>query len=206
MERKNELRVEQYDVAEIAKKKKILKKVATGIGTAALTTTLCAYGLAHDKKIDADTKPVVIDIGTIRMEPDMDIMREESVNIWAMGGPGAWFDSRREPVPVTLIENQIFNVVEEIPSFPGGIEAMQKFIRENMQYPAVAQGGRIQGGVVLQFVVERDGSLTDIVVLRGVDPTLDREAIRLVESMPKWIPGRQRGREVRVRFILPINF
>ena len=64
----------------------------------------------------------------------------------------------------------------------------------------------IQGRVTLQFVVEKDGSLTDIIVVRGVDPALDREAIRLVESMPEWIPGRNRGREVRVRFILPINF
>ena len=183
MEKNNQLRVEQYDVAQIATKKKILKKVATGVGTAALAATLGSFQCLAQQKQEPETVWEIIEF---------------------MGGPASWYDS--EPIPIIEPEDFIFDVVEEMPSFPGGFEAMHKFIRENMQYPELAREHGIQGRVPVQFVVERDGSITDIVVLRDVDPTLDREAIRLVESMPEWIPGRNRGREVRVRFILPINF
>ena len=104
------------------------------------------------------------------------------------------------------IGDTILVVPEIMPSFPGGQQAMIKFIRESMQFPEKELAQGIQGRVILQFVVERDGSIADIVVVRGVNPALDREAIRIVESMPKWIPGKQSGRVVRTRFTLPINF
>ena len=104
-----------------------------------------------------------------------------------------------------VCEDIIFEVVETLPTFPGGNSALQEFIRENMQYPEIALELEIQGRVTLQFVVERDGSITDIVVVRGVDP-LDKEAVRIVSEMPKWIPGKQLGIPVQTRFTMPIFF
>jgi len=103
-------------------------------------------------------------------------------------------------------EQVIFQVVEEMPHFPGGEEALMKWLSENIRYPVIAQENGIQGRVICQFVVNTDGSIVDIQVVRGVHPSLDEEAVRVIKSMPKWIPGKQRGKPVRVRFTLPINF
>ncbi len=102
--------------------------------------------------------------------------------------------------------HEIFIVVEEQPEFPGGAEAMMAFLSENVKYPDIAKENGIQGRVVVNFVVEKDGSITEINIVRGVDPSLDMEAKRVIENMPKWKPGKQRGHEVRVRFTLPIDF
>jgi TonB family protein len=101
---------------------------------------------------------------------------------------------------------EIFTVVEEQPGFPGGDEARIKFLQSNLKYPEEAKELGIQGKVYITFVVETDGSLNDIKVLRGIGGGCDEEAIRLVKNMPKWIPGKQRGVPVRVQFNLPINF
>lgn len=101
---------------------------------------------------------------------------------------------------------EIFVVVEEQPEFPGGQAALMKFLSENIRYPVIAQENGIQGRVICSFVVEKDGSITDVQVVRGVDPSLDKEAVRVIQSMPKWKPGKQRGKAVRVRFTLPIVF
>lgn len=103
-------------------------------------------------------------------------------------------------------EEKIFEVVEQPASFPGGQAALMTWLSENIRYPVIAQENGIQGRVILQFVVSSDGTIDDIKVVRGVDPSLDREATRLVSEMPKWIPGRQGGRAVKVRFTLPIVF
>lgn len=107
---------------------------------------------------------------------------------------------------VEEVTEEIFVVVEEQPEFPGGNAAMMKFLSDNIKYPVIAQENGIQGRVITNFVVERDGSITDVQVVRGVDPSLDREAIRVIQSMPKWKAGRQRGSAVRVRFTLPVVF
>ena len=104
------------------------------------------------------------------------------------------------------VTEEIFVVVEEQPEFPGGNTAMMKFLSDNIKYPVIAQENGIQGRVITNFVVERDGSITDVQVVRGVDPSLDKEAIRVIQSMPKWKAGRQRGSAVRVRFTLPVVF
>lgn len=104
------------------------------------------------------------------------------------------------------VTEEIFVVVEEQPEFPGGNAAMMKFLSDNIRYPVIAQENGIQGRVICNFVVERDGSITDAQVVRGVDPSLDREAIRVIQQMPKWKPGKQRGSAVRVRFTLPVVF
>jgi protein TonB len=103
-------------------------------------------------------------------------------------------------------EEEIFVVVENQPEFPGGQAAMMKFLSENIKYPVIAQENGIQGRVICNFVVERDGSITDVQVVRGVDPSLDKEAVRVIQSMPRWKPGMQRGKPVRVRFTLPVVF
>ncbi|MBR6715088.1 MAG: energy transducer TonB [Prevotella sp.] len=104
------------------------------------------------------------------------------------------------------VANKVFDVVEQMPSFPGGNEALMKFLSENVKYPVVAQENGVQGRVVVSFVVERDGSITDVKVVRSVDPSLDKEATRVVKSMPNWIPGKQNGAAVRVKYNVPVSF
>jgi periplasmic protein TonB len=101
---------------------------------------------------------------------------------------------------------EIFTVVEEQPGYPGGDEARIKFLQENIKYPEEAKELGVQGKVFVTFVVEVDGSITDVKVLRGIGAGCDEEAIRVVKSMPKWVPGKQRGQPVRVQFNLPIKF
>ena len=102
---------------------------------------------------------------------------------------------------------EVFHVVDQMPQFPGGDREFMSFMRENTRYPVVAQEAGIQGRVTAQFVVNSDGSISDIEILRGVHPSLDAEAIRVIEAMPKWIPGRNQGGEaVNVLFRIPINF
>jgi protein TonB len=103
-------------------------------------------------------------------------------------------------------ETKIFTVVEQMPSFPGGEAALMQYLSKNIKYPPFAEENNIQGRVICTFVVERDGSVTDIHIAKGVDPSLDKEAIRVVSGMPKWIPGRQNGQSVRVKYTLPVTF
>ena len=111
-----------------------------------------------------------------------------------------------EPVKPKEEETKIFTVVEQMPSFPGGMGALMQYLSKNIKYPPFAEENSIQGRVICTFVVERDGSVTDIHIAKGVDPSLDKEAIRVVSGMPKWIPGRQNGQSVRVKYTLPVTF
>ncbi|MGM9713824.1 MAG: energy transducer TonB [Prevotella sp.] len=103
-------------------------------------------------------------------------------------------------------ENKVFDVVEQMPSFPGGPSALMAYLSSHVKYPAVAEENGIQGRVTVQFVVEKDGSVTDVKTMKSVDPSLDREAERVVKSMPKWIPGKQNGSAVRVKYFVPVVF
>lgn len=103
-------------------------------------------------------------------------------------------------------ENRIHVVVERMPEFPGGEAAMNQFISRNIRYPVIAQENGIQGRVVVQFVVNTDGKIVDVEVVRGVEESLDKEAVRVVKAMPPWNPGRQGGKNVRVKYTLPIRF
>ncbi|HLW07541.1 MAG TPA: energy transducer TonB [Marinilabiliaceae bacterium] len=102
--------------------------------------------------------------------------------------------------------DEVFMIVEEMPEFPGGPAALQKYLSSSVKYPVIAQENGIQGRVYIQFVISSKGEVTNAVVLRGVDPSLDKEALRVVENMPKWKPGKQRNRPVRVSYTVPINF
>ena len=103
-------------------------------------------------------------------------------------------------------EGEIFQVVEEQPMFPGGMQEMMKFLQQNIKYPKEAQEQGKQGRVIVQFVVNKDGSIVNDSIVRSVDPLLDAEALRVVRSMPNWTPGKQKGKPVRVRFTLPVTF
>ena len=108
--------------------------------------------------------------------------------------------------PKHVEEDKVFDIVEQQPLFPGGSGALMQFLHDNIKYPVVAQENGVQGRVTVQFVVEKDGSITDVHVLRGVDPSLDKEAVRVVKSMPRWTPGKQNGTTVRVNYRLPVLF
>lgn len=111
-----------------------------------------------------------------------------------------------EPPKHVVEETKIFTVVEQMPMYPGGDGALMGYLRDNIKYPTVAAENGVQGRVVVGFVVERDGSITDVKILRGVDPSLDREAMRVVKSMPRWNPGKQNGSAVRVKYQVPVSF
>lgn len=106
----------------------------------------------------------------------------------------------------TKKNDMVFDVVEVMPQFPGGQIAMMKYIMENMKYPKQAMKEGIQGRVTVRFIVEKDGSISDVKPILSVHPLLNKEAVRVVESMPKWTPGKQNGKPVRVRFNLPVMF
>ena len=104
------------------------------------------------------------------------------------------------------VSNKVYDVAEQMPQFPGGPQALFEYISRNIKYPVVAEENCIQGRVIVTFVVERDGSITDVKVAKSVDPSLDKEAQRVVRSMPNWIPGKQNGSAVRVKYTVPVTF
>ncbi len=114
--------------------------------------------------------------------------------------------------PVTLADEeeeddtQVFFIVEDMPEFPGGDLALRKFIANSIKYPVIAQENGIEGKVYVTFVVDKDGSVSDAKIARGVDPSIDKEALRVVSNLPRWKPGKQRGKPVRVSYTVPINF
>ena len=141
------------------------------------------------------------------VDDDVEIDEEFTIDVEAT------FDTEvRDFVPVMIEEEEevdedvIFQIVEQNPEFPGGEEAMRRFIRDNMRYPVIAREAGIQGSVFVTFVVEIDGSVTNVQVLRGIGGGCDEEAVRVVRAMPKWEPGRQRNQPVRVQYRMPIRF
>ena len=119
---------------------------------------------------------------------------------------GVLVEDLKQVVTEAPVEEEVFDMVEQAPQFPGGPAELMAWLGKNIRYPVIAQENGIQGRVICQFVVGSDGSVRDIKVMRGVDPSLDKEAIRVIQSMPKWIPGRQNGKAVSVRYTLPVTF
>jgi len=108
-----------------------------------------------------------------------------------------------EPEPE---EEEVFMVVEDAPEFPGGINALLEYLKKNIKYPAICRDNNIQGRVIVSFVVNKDGKIVDPEVVKGVNPSLDKEALRVISTMPNWKPGYQRGKPVRVKYSVPVNF
>jgi protein TonB len=142
---------------------------------------------------------VVEDDVEVEDEIDIDVEADENTEI-------------EEYIPIEVEEEesaeeqQIFMVVESMPAFPGGEVELHRYLAENIKYPQMAKESGIQGRVFVTFVVEKNGSVTDVKVLRGIGGGCDEEAIRVVKNMPKWTPGKQRGKPVRVQFNLPVKF
>lgn len=115
---------------------------------------------------------------------------------------------RSEPLykPQPVNRNSVYDVVEQMPSFPGGISGLRTYLNQNIRYPAEAQETCAQGRVVVSFVVGKDGHISDVTVLRSVDPSLDKEAVRVIRNMPRWTPGKQGGEPVKVRYNVPVSF
>lgn len=107
---------------------------------------------------------------------------------------------------VSKKNQKVFDVVEQMPEFPGGMEALVKYMAENMKYPEDAKKQLVEGRVLVQFIVETDGSVSNTEVLKRVFPSLDAEAVRVISGMPKWIPGKQNGKVVRVKYTIPVSF
>ena len=123
----------------------------------------------------------------------------------------SYAQTKAQPVKEATTSSQddpekVYEAVDESPSFPGGLDALIKYLASNIQYPQEAVKSMIQGKVILQFVIERDGTIGDLGVRQGVDPLLDAEAIRVVRSMPRWTPGKKDDKAVRCHFILPVVF
>ena len=114
-------------------------------------------------------------------------------------------EAKEAPADSTAKE-EVFMVVEQMPEYPGGMKEMLKFLQENVKYPENAMKNNVQGRVIVQFVIEKDGTPTEFKVARSVDPDLDAEALRVLQTMPKWKPGMQRGEVVRVKFTVPVSF
>lgn len=147
--------------------------------------------------------PEIIEVTEEKVETKIEISTEDDQS-------KAQIQTYTPPPPPEPVEEEateeIFVVVEQQPEFPGGTSALMKFLGDNIKYPVIAQENGIQGRVITNFVVERDGSISDVQVVRGQDPSLDKEAVRVIKTMPKWKPGQQRGKAVRVRFTLPVVF
>ena len=109
-------------------------------------------------------------------------------------------DSKKE------LTGKVYEIVEDMPTFPGGVTELMNYLSKNTHYPAVTKRDGIQGRVVVSFIVEPDGSISNVKLVRSVDANLDREALRVVSEMPNWTPGKQGGNKVRVRYSLPIAF
>ncbi len=143
--------------------------------------------------IDIEEPPVFEEV------PDEPIIEEDAIKV------------EDEPLPELPVEknndeHKVFTVVEEPCQFPGGMGALMKFLSKNINYPEIAQDNGIQGRVIVSFIVEKDGLPSNVKVVRGIDPALDKEAVRVVKKMPAWKPGKQQGKSVRQRFTLPVVF
>ena len=151
----------------------------------------------------------IVDNETELVEEEVETSEEVNQAIVANPGTGVTGPVATGPVgPVVeeVDENQIYDIVEENPRFPGGEEACMKWLSDNIKYPPICVEQGIQGRVYAQFVVNRDGSIVDIKIVRSPDPYLSKEAERVLNMMPKWSPGKQRGKPVRVKFSLPVMF
>lgn len=159
------------------------------------------------KKPELPPLPKVVDLLLIA-ENDMEIKEELTIiDSEVKPGMAIYAEMQKNTTPEKSIDEEVvFIAPEEKPEFPGGDAALLKFLNQSIKYPTVASENGIFGKVTVSFVVNKDGSVSDAKVLRSVDPALDKEALRVVYSLPKWKPGKQGGKPVRVSFSVPINF
>ena len=160
------------------------------------------------KQEEQKPQPVEMPKQTTQLEIVQDDVEVEDIEINADVDQNEVIE---EYVPVEVEEEdvqeqEIFQIVEEMPAYPGGDQKLMEYVAKNIKYPQIARETGIQGRVFVGFVVEPDGSVSNVKVLRGIGGGCDEEAMRVVKSMPKWKPGKQRGKAVRVSYMLPVNF
>ena len=160
------------------------------------------------KQEEQKPQPVEMPKQTTQLEIVQDDVEVEDIEINAEVEQNEVIEEYIAPEVVEddVVEQEIFKIVEEMPSFPGGEQKLMEFVGKNIKYPQIARETGIQGRVFVNFVVEPDGSVSNVSVLRGIGGGCDEEAMRVVKSMPKWKPGKQRGKAVRVQYMLPVNF
>ena len=160
------------------------------------------------KQEEQKPQPVEMPKQTTQLEIVQDDVEVEDIEINAEVEQNEVIEEYVAPEVVEddVVEQEIFKIVEEMPSFPGGEAKLMEFVGKNIKYPQIARETGIQGRVFVNFVVEPDGSVSNVSVLRGIGGGCDEEAMRVVKSMPKWKPGKQRGKAVRVQYMLPVNF
>ncbi|MFR0826935.1 energy transducer TonB [Bacteroides intestinalis] len=165
--------------------------------------------LTRQPEVTPPPPPQVTPINDVLTIIDDDATAEET-NFASLEETGEDVVIKHIPVTVdeeVVVEDDIFVVVEENPQFPnGGTAGLLQYLGKNIKYPTIPQENGTQGRVTVQFVVNKDGSIVDVKVIRGVDPYLDKEAVRVISTMPKWIPGKQRGVPVRCKFTVPVTF
>ena len=160
------------------------------------------------KQEEPKPQPVEVPKQTTQLEIVEDDVEVEDIEINAEVDQAEVIE---EYVPVEVeeeevVEQEIFQIVEEMPAYPGGDQKLMEFIAKGIKYPQIARETGIQGRVFVGFVIEPDGSVSNVKVLRGIGGGCDEEAMRVVKSIPKWKPGKQRGKAVRVSYMLPVNF
>lgn len=165
--------------------------------------------LTRQPELTPPPPPQVTPINDVLTIIDDDATAEET-NFASSEETGEDVVIKHMPVTVdeeVVVEDDIFVIVEENPQFPdGGTAGLLQYLGKNIKYPTIPQENGTQGRVTVQFVVNKDGSIVDVKVIRGVDPYLDKEAVRVISTMPKWIPGKQRGVPVRCKFTVPVTF
>lgn len=161
--------------------------------------------VADNNETRSDGKPTNGNNNDRQLSPSQASSRP---NKTTQNGQNAPEPVRSEPlnIPQPVNSNRVYDVVEQMPSFPGGISGLRTYLNQNTRYPAVAQENGVQGRVVVSFVVGKDGHISDVTVVRSVDPSLDKEAVRVIRNMPRWTPGKQGGEPVKVRFTVPVSF
>ena len=150
--------------------------------------------------------PVVVDTVKIDDQSKLMISDEQVETTVNKEATEIVVEQKQEEVAPEQKEEEVFMVVEEMPEFPGGVTALRQYLANAVKYPVIAQENGIQGKVYVNFVVNKDGSVSNAKIARGVDPSLDAEALRVVSTLPKWKPGKQRGAPVRVSYTVLINF
>ena len=148
----------------------------------------------------------IIDVIKV-VEDEVEIEEQELVSVQDMSEYADVEETDVLYVEEEIVEEEIFDVVEEMPEFPGGPSALSKYFKDNIKYPRISRDNNSQGRTYVKFTVNTDGTIQDVEVVRSAgDIYLDKEAVRVVEAMPKWKPGRQLGKPVRVKYVLPVNF
>ena len=188
------------------------KKIRAGIVLIALMMMLTGCGievnaqnqLSKYKTALINVKKTALDFTLLCYAPPAIEKRNDSINQQKMSSGS--LESETHDMRSFTIGTQRFTIVEESPEFPGGYDSLALFIKNHLIYPQIALDKKIEGRVITQFVVERNGSITEVQVVHGISPELDTEAIRIVHSMPKWDPGLQRNKPLRVKYTLPIGF